>query len=87
MVGTSLRPHVQPEDLEVGRLLQESYNLITKGCHERYFFGGAEEVNGVNYGKLSIKIHQTKLSGWPLVGNEGMKLYMVMMGIHSFIPY
>ena len=26
-------------------------------------------------------------TGWPLVGNEGMKPYMVMMGIHSFIPY
>ena len=26
-----------------------------------------------------------KFPGWPLVGNEGMKLYMVMMGIHSLI--
>ena len=26
-------------------------------------------------------------SGWPLVGNEGMKPYMVMMGFHSLIPY
>ena len=25
--------------------------------------------------------------GWPLVGNEGMKLYLVIMGIHSQIPY
>ncbi len=30
---------------------------------------------------------QLHKSGWPLVGNEGMKLYMVMMGIHSLIPY
>ena len=25
-------------------------------------------------------------SGWPFVGNEGMKPYMVMTGIHSLIP-
>ena len=24
-----------------------------------------------------------QITGWPLVGNEGMKLYMVMMGIHE----
>ena len=30
--------------------------------------------------------HQ-KLAGPYIVGNEGMKLYVVMMGIHSLIPY
>ena len=33
---------------------------------------------------LKMDGHKT---GWPLVGNEGMKPYMVMMGIHSLIPY
>ena len=33
--------------------------------------------------RYTIYLH---FSGWPLVGNEGMKLYMVMMGIHSLIP-
>ena len=28
-----------------------------------------------------------RIDGWPLVGNGGMKPYMVMMGIHSLIPY
>ena len=30
-----------------------------------------------------------KVFGWPLVGNEGMKLYMFMMGIHepSFLKF
>jgi len=31
--------------------------------------------------------NEALLTGWPLVGNEGMKLYMVIMGIHSLIPY
>ena len=31
--------------------------------------------------------HLGWLSGWPLVGNEGMKFYAVMMGIDSLIPY
>ena len=26
-------------------------------------------------------------SGWPLVGNEGINLYMGILGIHSLIPY
>ncbi len=44
-----------------------------------------------NYEKLiqywfnSFQIHN--LTGWPLVGNEGMKPYMVMMGIYSLIDY
>ena len=37
---------------------------------------------------IRIPNHQAKPPpAWPLVGNEGMKLYMVMMGIHSLIPY
>ncbi len=28
-----------------------------------------------------------EITVWPLAGNEGMKPYMVMMGIHSLIPY
>ena len=27
------------------------------------------------------------LSGWPLVGNEGINLYIGILGIHSLIPY
>ena len=38
-----------------------------------------------------IEFHHLKITltsaGWPLVGNEGMKPYMLMMGIHSLIPY
>ena len=26
-------------------------------------------------------------SGWPLVGNEGINLYIGILGIHSLIPY
>ncbi len=25
--------------------------------------------------------------GWPLVGNEGINLYIGILGIHSLIPY
>ena len=31
------------------------------------------------------RIDVSRPSGWPLVGNEGMKLYLVIMGIHSQI--
>lgn len=27
------------------------------------------------------------IAGWPVVGIEGMELYMIMMGIHSLISY
>ena len=38
------------------------------------------EMEWIHFGILRI-------TGWPLVGNEGFNLYMVMMGIHSLIPY
>ena len=37
--------------------------------------------------EIDNRYHILIYSGWPLVGNEGMKLYMVLMGIHSLIPY
>ena len=27
------------------------------------------------------------ISGWPFVGNEGINLYIGILGIHSLIPY
>ena len=41
---------------------------------------GWEEDPSRNDGK-------TNVTGWPLVENEGMKLYMDIVGIHSLIPY
>ena len=29
----------------------------------------------------------TLITGWPLVGNEGINLYIGILGIHSLIPY
>ena len=47
--------------------------------------GEKNSKKSIQYWFNSFQIHN--LTGWPLVGNEGMKPYMVMMGIHSLIPY
>ena len=41
----------------------------------------------VNIMSEYVSISQIQFSGWSLVENEGMKLYMDIMGIHSLIPY
>ena len=32
-------------------------------------------------------IANSPITGWPLVGNEGINLYNGILGIHSLIPY
>ena len=36
---------------------------------------------------FSMQVCDVRFSAVTLVGNEGMKPFMVMMGIHSLIPY
>ena len=63
--------------------LVESQKMVAKSGKP---MGGANWV-----GRFGVfwkqRIDVSRPSGWPLVGNEGMKLYLVIMGIHSQIPY
>ncbi len=34
-----------------------------------------------------MRQEQQQQPGWPLVGNEGINLYIAILGIHSLIPY
>ena len=45
------------------------------------------QVCDVRFSAVMVAFNIQAYSEWPLVGNEGMKPYMVMMGIHSLIPY
>ena len=40
-----------------------------------------------NFQKLTCWLTYNKTAGWPLVGNEGINLYIGILGIHSLIPY
>ena len=46
-------------------------------------------LGGIDSTSLWGKIGNWKRSktGWPLVGNEGINLYIGILGIHSLIPY
>ena len=68
----------------------------------KYFVLGAfegesnQQIDGQQKGSHAVQL-RTKLkqisivfsqnTSWLLAGDEGMKLYIVMMGIHSLIPY
>lgn len=40
----------------------------------------------VEFKKIGKDIYWKKIIGWPLVWNEGLKLYLVVMGTPSLIP-
>ena len=37
--------------------------------------------------KVRFFLCNEQSTGWPLVGNEGINLYIGILGIHSLIPY
>ena len=46
--------------------------------------------NGTGLQQKSVlmkNLETLKITGWPLVGNEGINLYIGILGIHSLIPY
>ena len=48
------------------------------------------ELNGVDARWISLPTivsGKSECSGWPSVGNEGINLYIGILGIHSLIPY
>ncbi len=59
----------------------EAFRRRRLGWQCGFFLGGISW--SANY--LSIYIHA--FPGWPLVGNEGINLYIGILGIHCLIPY
>ncbi len=52
---------------------------------DRTLHGGSFEGLGlISHAVIRVK---NQISGWPLVGNEGINLYIGILGIHSLIPY
>ncbi len=53
-----------------------------------WFIGPVFKTYGpVSLRMMAVNICKQQISGWPLVGNEGINLYIGILGIHSLIPY